>query len=372
MVISGIICECNPFHMGHARIIRHARAHSDGVVCLMSQSFVQRGEPAMHDFAHRVKWALLAGADLVIALPTIYSLQSAEGFAAGGVNLLADIGIDSLVFGCELDDAHWLTQIARLRNHEPKPFQEALQEALSAGLSHGAALEAASRACLPGLPKEALLPNGILAIEYIRANLKQKKPMKICPIKREGPVSATTIRKALSEGLMPQGLPAYVEADLPLPMAALEDLSQAILYALRSRGPEDFSLLPQAGEGLEQRLWQAARKAANFDELLALAATRRYPLSRIKRLLCSALLNITKTDAIALQKPCHARIAGLSPAGGNIIKTLQGRSRLPLIQKAVALKDDPSFAIDCRAADIRALANDGPSGQTFTDGVITI
>ena len=84
-MITGIICEYNPFHNGHKKQLNAVRASDpEGtVVCLMSGNFVQRGAPAILDKTHRAKAAILCGADLVLELPVTYALRSAEGFASG-------------------------------------------------------------------------------------------------------------------------------------------------------------------------------------------------------------------------------------------------------------------------------------------------
>ena len=50
MAVVGVICEYNPFHLGHARQFRLIRERFGGdtpILCLMSGNYVQRGEPAV-------------------------------------------------------------------------------------------------------------------------------------------------------------------------------------------------------------------------------------------------------------------------------------------------------------------------------------
>ena len=81
MKTAGIICEYNPFHTGHKYHIDHIKQDFDAVVCIMSGSFVQRGDIAITDKWTRAGMALDNGADLVIELPVIYSLNTAQKFA---------------------------------------------------------------------------------------------------------------------------------------------------------------------------------------------------------------------------------------------------------------------------------------------------
>ena len=140
MVITGIICEYNPFHLGHAKqmgIISQKEADT-GIVCLMSGNYVQRGMPAVFDKALRAKAAMECGADLVLELPVTASLSSAEGFAAEGVRILGGF-CDSLSFGAE--NPQGLLEIAQVLLHPD--FSEKLKDMLSLGLSFPAARQKA-------------------------------------------------------------------------------------------------------------------------------------------------------------------------------------------------------------------------------------
>ena len=105
MEATGIICEYNPLHLGHKKQIDTIRAMypSDGIVCLMSGNYVQRGHPAIIDKTLRAQAAVLCGADLVLELPLTASLSSAEGFAAEGVRILGSF-CRRLCFGVENAD----------------------------------------------------------------------------------------------------------------------------------------------------------------------------------------------------------------------------------------------------------------------------
>lgn len=85
MSILGLVVEYNPFHNGHLYHLEQAKIQSgcNSVVCVMSGNFVQRGEPALVNKWARTNMALLSGADLVIELPVVYAMSSAEYFAFG-------------------------------------------------------------------------------------------------------------------------------------------------------------------------------------------------------------------------------------------------------------------------------------------------
>ncbi len=82
MKVSGIVCEYNPFHNGHAYHIEETRRNgATHIVCIMSGDFVQRGDVAVLDKFTRAELAVQSGADLVIELPVAYCLYTAEIFA---------------------------------------------------------------------------------------------------------------------------------------------------------------------------------------------------------------------------------------------------------------------------------------------------
>ena len=82
MRVCAVICEYNPFHLGHAYHLRAAREASgaDYVLCLMSGALTQRGAFARHDKWLRARAALENGADLVLELPDPLRLRPRAGF----------------------------------------------------------------------------------------------------------------------------------------------------------------------------------------------------------------------------------------------------------------------------------------------------
>ena len=92
--VLGIIAEYNPLHNGHVYHIQNAkeRAKAEYVVAIITGNFTQRGNTSVVNKWEKTRMALKNGADLVIELPTLYSISSAENFASGGVKILKDLG----------------------------------------------------------------------------------------------------------------------------------------------------------------------------------------------------------------------------------------------------------------------------------------
>ena len=85
----GIIAEYNPFHAGHAYQISQIKKFcAEEIIAVMSGSFTQRGSPAILDKWTRARLAILNGCDLVLELPFVKAVRSAQDFARGGIKLL--------------------------------------------------------------------------------------------------------------------------------------------------------------------------------------------------------------------------------------------------------------------------------------------
>ncbi len=309
MKICAIICEFNPFHNGHKYLIERVRQSGgyDGVLCIMSGHFTQRGDMAILDKFTRARHAVPGGADCVIELPAPFAVAPAPVFAGGAVKLAASIpDVCALAFGCEevLD----FKGIARAVAGEDGRFKAGLNRGLENGesyaKSYAAALESVCGTAISS-------PNNILALEYAKAILKYRPDMAIMPVKREGAgynddtlggtyASASAIRAHLCEAEIGQFVPPFVAADL----ASLSDSDgrwEAIVkYALCSAPVDRFEKLYGGGEGLGNRLKGLERLP--LEEIIAQATTKRYPSARIRRVLTANALNLTATDGNAYLK----------------------------------------------------------------------
>ena len=353
----GIICEYNPFHLGHKKqfdIIRRQFGQDARIVCLMSGNFVQRGDPAIFDKSLRARASILSGADLVLELPVTYALSSAEGFAAGGVKLLSGF-CDTLCFGTESGNHETLMQTAK--ELLSPAFSEKLRTELDTGLSFPAARAAA-------LGDDSLLrnPNDILAVEYCKAILAQNSPMDIFPIRREGSYhadtpdpenpSATSLRNRIIGGAdWLSYIPA--EAQIVLESASIHTLAageRAILARLRTMTDVDFEALPYGSEGLWRKLMHACRDSATLDEIIAKTKSKRYTRTRIDRMILCAFLGIS-TDNMASPAP-YARVLGFTDAGRTLLKKARETGLFPHTGDTL---DDAYQALEARCDDLYGL-----------------
>lgn len=325
-MITGIICEYNPLHLGHKKQLDFLRqADPDGtIVCLMSGNFVQRGAPAIIDKAYRAKAAILSGADLVLEMPINISLSSAEGFAAGSVSIL-DKFCQRICFGAETADRKLLMETANALNSDI--FSDKLRVHIDAGLSFPAARQKALEDM--GLRGDILaLPNNILAIEYCKAILKFNSQMQPIVIARQGNYhdtqinaknpSATAIRSLMEAGAPWQNYVPGADILSDVPLHTLKHGEQAILYRLRTMTDAEFEALPYGSEGLWRKLMRNARKYNTLEDIITATKSKRYTRTRLDRMVMCAFLGITE-QMLATPAP-YVNVLAFNDKGRNALK----------------------------------------------------
>ena len=359
----GVICEYNPFHLGHARqleLLRQKLGPETAIVCLMSGNYVQRGEPAIFDKCVRARAAVEAGASLVLELPVTYALRSAEGFAAGGVRILSGLGCGFLGFGCESGDGD-----ASLRAAEAScmpEFEQALHTNMQTGLSYAAARQRALEAL--GQDGQLLMkPNDILAFEYCRALLTQNSPMRPLAVLRPGDYhaytpdaenpSATAVRRLiLSGGDWRRYVPAECLYEEAAPHALIWG-ERAMLARLRGLEKQDWARAAHGSEGLWSKVWRAVQTQPDYEHILEAAKSKRYPRTRLQRLLLCAYLGI---DAGQLAEvPPYVRALAFDEQGQTLLRQAKKRGEICLVNAGQRPPDLPYYAMECRAADLYTL-----------------
>jgi len=347
MKILGIVAEYNPFHNGHLYHLQKAleASNADATIAVMSGNFIQRGEPALLDKFTRADIAVKNGIDLVIELPLYYSVATAEKFAFGAVKLLSECGVNNIAFGVENNDIEKLNSITDILIKEPVNYKEELKKQLDLGLSYPEARSNAVSKIL-GISNNILnKPNNILAIEYLKA-LKTINSS-ITPIlldrvdsgyydtdSNTNILSATGIREKLKNNEdVDVYLPSNTLENMYKPVF-LENFEENIIYALRKMSLEDLKELPDVTEGLENRIFYAIQNSKSLEELLNNIKTKRYPLTRIKRILISALLDMSKTNLNTFDKsggPQYIRVLSFNQKGQELLSTITSTTSLPVV-----------------------------------------
>lgn len=313
MNIAVIIAEYNPLHNGHLYHIKQTRekTNADAVAVIMSGNFVERGEPAILNKSIRARHAIECGADIVIELPCLYATSAAKYFAEGAIRTAMNIkGVKQLSFGSECGDINTLRALSEITHSDP--FNTAIKENLANGDSYPIAHEKAINHAIKSAnfdenaskidTKSIISPNNILGLEYISAIKRLSADITPITIKRTGCgyhddllidnifPSATAIRKAIGNK---ESFSDFV------PETTLYDLKNApnidtnrLFTVIAMRLIDNLSFVCyEDNEGIINRVRESLKTAKDLDELINLTHTKRYTLSRIKRVLLHIALN---------------------------------------------------------------------------------
>ncbi len=392
MEIVGIVAEFDPFHRGHAYLLRQVREAFPGcaIAVAMSGSFTQRGSAAALAKQDRAELALTGGANLVLLLPVTFACASAERFARGGVALLQQVGVTVLAFGSECGDLARLQRAADAL--ETEEYRQRLKTELAGGCSFAAARERAVAQLIGEGAGVLRQPNDLLAVEYLRA--LRGSGIRPFPVRRQGAAhgsealegempSASALR-----GLLYQGQFQAAAEKMPPEAGALllrfaqagrlpadqRRCDRAILAALRQAAPEDFARLPDVSEGLEHRLYRAAQEAASPEDFCARAKTKRYAYARLRRILLYCWLGITREDCP--EAPPFLQALAMDERGQVLLRPLRGQDGPPLIVRPAAGKQltgpaGEQFRLERRADDLWGLCLPEPlrGGWSYLEGM---
>lgn len=312
MKTAAIICEYDPFHNGHAYLIRKAKTELcyDQVICIMSGNFVQRGAPAVCDKYQRAKWALMAGADLVLEIPPVFSTSSAREFAACAVRMAAACGItDGLIFGVEGDVSLDILKAEAEKDISSDSIR--MKEMMKRGMTYPEALSASGETG-PQYPA-----NDILAVEYLRELKKIGSSILPVPVRRIGDpfssrepfnhrfASATAIRNLWAEGTSAASyIPGFVNEDLIRPVVP-DDLSSILSKALLTE--PDLSVFHDVSREIAGRLEQRKNRIMSFTERIEDTKTRQYTYARISRALLHISLGMREDEFLSAKENGYLR-----------------------------------------------------------------
>ena len=375
MKVCAIIAEYNPFHNGHLYQIERTKqlVDYDFLIVLMSGNFTQRGDAAILDKFKRSKIAKNYGADLVIELPAVYSVSSAQHFACAAINIIENLNIVThLSFGSEIEDASLLKKAADILASNDSAFHNSLKSWLDTGLSYKASLNKA----LNGRLKENINlanSNTVLALQYLRAlNLKKSKiePVIIkrianaysdCSLK-ERVSSASSIRRAKLCGEDFKRCVPKLTYDFLFQSkcVSLNDFTATIMTGLLKLGPEGISKLFEVNEGLQNRIFNSLKDSSSAEQLIDQITSKRYAKGTISRIMIYSMLDITKdlmNELISSGYPSYARILQIKESGLALLKLMSKTSSIKIIanakeEKALGNTLQKVFALDKLATNI--------------------
>ena len=365
--VLGVVAEYNPFHNGHAYHIEQSRqiAKCRYTVCVMSGNFTQRGSCSLVDKWSKAQMAIKNGVDLVLELPVIYAISSAENFAYGAMQILDSLKVvDDISFGAECPDIQILDEIATVLYNEPKAYKNILAHELSTGISFPKARENALMMYLNDVRRYSNVlssPNNILGIEYLKALKLVNSHLVPHAVERieadynstgisGNIVSSTAIRNIVKSGnfkvlanIMPKESYSILMDNIKVGhiVSDISSFEKEILYALRKMSLEEIANLPDVTEGLENILKKAANSCNSVVEFLDIVKSKRYTNTRIQRILLYALLEITKKDMQNSKKVNpYIRVLGMTERGEFLLSEIvKANPKLQVITSVKKFED---------------------------------
>lgn len=315
--IYGLIAEFNPFHNGHKLFIDSIREkyHPDVLIAVMSGNFVQRGDFAILDKWQRAQLAVDNGIDLVVELPLGYAVEPAELFAAGSMQLLQQLGIDTLVFGTETE-ADFTTEANKILRVDDN-FQPDYQKNSATNLtdfyqSFGIDI--------------AKAPNQLLGLNYVLQIQKNHWPIQVKTIQRSpSNYSATKIRRNLRskqpvDDLVPENVWQALQTG---PLVGWDDYFPFLKYRILSSSIGELHQIYQMVEGLEYKLQKEILTSNNFSKFIEQVKSKRYTMARLRRLMIYTLLNVKESDINEIYQNPYLRILGFNSVGQKYLNTLK-------------------------------------------------
>ncbi len=372
MKITVITAEYNPLHNGHAYHIAKTRERfpNDYLVGIMSGSFTQRAEPAVLDKFTRARHAILSGLDAVIELPAFASFLSGEQFAKTSMDVAKLLGANAISFGTECGDISKLQEINRIIENPSDGFHELFQKNMDDGKSYPRALCETFRAFYPNEDYADILahPNNNLALFYMRAI----KDTDITPFSvlrsdngfhSDAPLnnflSASGIRERLLKGdfeNLKYFVPDYVLLDLKnAKYDNLKEFSTIVLFKFKTMKKQEIARIFDVSEGLENRFKKYVNEVNTLDELLEKVKTKRYTLSRLRRIALCALFDITKEHVKEFEKgQTYGRLLAVKKDKTDLLSHLK---KCGIITRFSDLqdRDDSLWKIENTYADTHAL-----------------
>ena len=351
MKVLGIIAEYNPMHTGHIYHISKAKEITgcDTVIVIMSGSFTQQGNIAIINKFERAKQAIQNGVDLVIEIPSAFASSDAGNFAYKSVSILNDLNVDAICFGAETDNIERLKLISETLIYKDKEIWIEIKNELKKGISFAKARNNSLNKFLNEDDINIILsPNNILALEYLKTLKGLNSNIIPFAIHRESNfnshilencyTSSTSIRKALENKCNLNNIQKYIPENVSKYLKNNKiifnnDFFEILKYKIISMNENDLKEINGVSEGIENKLKKEICNSYSYDEFLFKIKSKRYELSRIKRILVNILLNISKDDFKLLKEnnSNYAHILAFNHDKKDLLSHISNTSNIPVI-----------------------------------------
>ena len=340
----GIVIEYNPFTNGHKYHLEKTKelTNADVVVGVMSSFFVQRGEPSIVSKEERVKMALDMGVDLLVELPTIYTVESSDFFCKYSVSILNKLKVDSICFGSETGSTkEFLEKYSETEIVQPH-LDFLVSDLMDEGMSYPAAMSKAL-AIMDSFRAET--PNDILGLGYLKEIRNNKYPIDIFTYKRENnynneeindkSVSASALRKLIKEN---RDISEYTPCKDIIESANkhyLDDYFDILKYKLLTTSSEELTTIHLVNEGIENLFKKQIIESKSMEEFINKCVSKRYTFARIKRTIIHILLNTKKDFAkeVLSKDITYIRILGTNKKGQEYLNDIRKEVEVPILSK---------------------------------------
>lgn len=366
MKVLGLIVEYNPFHNGHIYHIKKAKelVQPDVTVIIMSGNFVQRGEPAIVDKWTRTAIAIEHGIDLVIELPFVYAVQSADYFAKGAVKLLADIQVTDLVFGSESGDIHIFKEIAYAIKHHQEQYNAYVQSFMNQGYRYP---HACNQALSSLLNKTITTPNDLLGLAYVKEIIHNDYPIEVHCITRTNDFHSTNLQEISSATAIRLAIAKQIDISKQLPNAELyrdpkfmESFFPYVKYKVLTTSAAELSNIHLVEEGLENLLIKNISQVDSLATYIESLTSKRYTRSRIQRMIVHILMNNHKKEIQESMDIDYVRILGMNAIGKSYLNKIKKNMHATLVSTFKS-HQHPALTLELKAAKLYSCVSTNPN-----------
>lgn len=379
--VLGIIAEYNPFHNGHIYHIDEAKklTGAEYVIVIVSGPFTQAGNISIIDKYQKAKIALEYGADLVIELPQIYSVSSASYFAYGAITVLNALNIvDYICFGSESNDINILKNISKkILKSDEKIWNDikSIEKNISFANSRYNVLKEILSDKEISILKNS---NDILGIEYINSLTKLNSSIIPFSIKRNNNfLSATKIRENIKNNekvieFVPEKVSNLINSQYELN----DEMYKILRYKILNESKFNLQNIKDVKEGLENKILKEFKMSTSYESFIFNLKSKRYEMSRIKRIVINTLLNITKTDfEYAINnKIAYCHVLSANTAGKKLLSKISKISNIDIITsindpklEKLSQNTKKYLMVDIYAENIYSIINNNNINKDYTN-----
>lgn len=366
MKVLGLIVEYNPFHQGHLYHINKAKQliKPDVTIVIMSGHFVQRGEPAISNKWTRAGVAIKNGIDLVIELPFVYSVQSADYFAQGAIELLAKLKVTDIVFGSECGNINIFKDIAFTIKNNQKNYDNLVKKQMNQGLRYP---DACNQALSILMNKTVTTPNDLLGLAYVKEVINHNYPIELHCIKRtndfhsldiESISSASAIRHALKNKIDISN--QFCNYEDYQEFYFFDDFYPFLRYKILTTDAPTLKHLHLVDEGIENLLKEKVVITNHMDELITSLTSKRYTRSRIQRMLIHILMNNSKEDIAEAMQIDYIRVLKMNNVGQAYLNKIKKSCEYNLVTNFSSYHH-PALELEFRATKLLSCLSKNPN-----------